>query len=287
MFLTYILAPIPLLISFTYVVFTKTNMFSYLMEIEWVNNVVTNASYNCIYYYSKAQIYYNKWVRYLETYPVLNEVHKRFFNGTPSTVRGSRTEPEPETETRFRYSLLQIIQNGKSVIPGGYDNTVDFVILSAENKDTNCRDNLIRYVNKRNENHINNEYVSENETDHEQYNINTEEPYVTQEEMIKIFNNTSHSSVKFIMVEASLDSNNAEIFTIDLKTPEYNYYLVTNELRKEFFVYYLNHYYHLEDVDNNTGLRVKIIDQNANILYLDYVTENKRIVFNEDDYEII
>lgn len=272
MFLTYILAPIPLLISFTYVVFAKTNLFPYLMEIEWVNNVVTNASYNCIYYYSKAQIYYNKWVRYLETYPVLNEVHKRFFNGTPTTGSGSRTETEPESESRFRYSLLQIIQNGQIVIPGGYDNTVDFLILSAENKDTNCRDNLIRYVNKHNENHT---------------NINTEEPYVTQEEMIKIFNNTTHSSVKFIMVEASLDSNNAEIFTIDLKTSEYNYYLVTNELRKEFFVYYLNHYYHLEDVDNNTGLRVKIIDQNANILYLDYVTENKRIVLNDDDYEII
>jgi len=88
------------------------------------------------------------------------------------------------------------------------------------------------------------------------------------------------SKFAFMMVE--LEHNN-EKHTIELKSNEYNYYIVNNYLNKNFFKYYLKNILKVSINDDNFDYTVTIIDHNVNFITL---LPEQYIIFNENDYAI-
>lgn len=96
------------------------------------------------------------------------------------------------------------------------------------------------------------------------------------------------SNIKFMMVEIKLGGNS---YKIDLKTDEFNYYIVNNILDKNFFRYYItNHNFNpdnkLIDFINNKGIEplvVKIIDQNVSVKEFE-INDDKYIIVKKDNY---
>lgn len=91
------------------------------------------------------------------------------------------------------------------------------------------------------------------------------------------------SDIKFMLVELTLECN--KTFKIDLKTRDYNFYLVGNKFTKDFFIYYLINYLNIDKtILNNTPFSIKIIDHNVNIFQMDFTDKNEHIILNKIDY---
>jgi hypothetical protein len=96
--------------------------------------------------------------------------------------------------------------------------------------------------------------------------------------------NYETSNIKFILIEVKVNDN---IFKVDLKTDDYNYYVVGNILDKKFFIYYL-HCYNLcnlskDEADKLDKLNVKLIDHNVNIHNLE-ITDKNYILLEKNNY---
>ena len=94
--------------------------------------------------------------------------------------------------------------------------------------------------------------------------------------------NYNMSNIKFMSV--SIDYNNNS-YPIELKTDNYNYYMVNNVLNKSFFQYYLCNVLNIS-VDMNDPVfnyYVNIIDHNVNIVGL---TPEQSLIIKENEYEI-
>jgi len=94
---------------------------------------------------------------------------------------------------------------------------------------------------------------------------------------------TEYSNIKFILIELKLENN--LIYKIDLKTDEYNYYLVGNKITKKFFIYYLKKYLNINI--NNEKLILKILDNNINSIELEFSDKNKGILLEKNNYKIV
>jgi len=92
------------------------------------------------------------------------------------------------------------------------------------------------------------------------------------------------SNIYFILFEITFNDNT---YKLNLKTSEFNYYVVNNILDKKFFIYYLYNYQICnlteEDIDKIDSFNVKIIDQNVNIKELE-ITDEKFIIIKKDEY---
>ena len=96
-------------------------------------------------------------------------------------------------------------------------------------------------------------------------------------------NINEYSDIKFIQLSIKIEEST--IYKIDLKTDDYNYYLVGNKFTKEFFCYYLINYLNVDEtILNECKMNIKIIDHNANILEMDFTDKNESIVIFKDDY---
>ena len=86
------------------------------------------------------------------------------------------------------------------------------------------------------------------------------------------------SNINFILLELKFNSN---AYKINLKTPEFNYYIVNNILDKKFFIYYLNNYQVCkltdDDINNINKFDIKLIDQNIIVRELE-ISDNKFII---------
>jgi len=96
--------------------------------------------------------------------------------------------------------------------------------------------------------------------------------------------NYETSNIKFILIEVKVNDN---IFKVDLKTDDYNYYVVGNILDNKFFIYYL-HCYNLcnlskDEADKLDKLNVKLIDHNVNIHNLE-ITDRNYILLEKNNY---
>lgn len=94
------------------------------------------------------------------------------------------------------------------------------------------------------------------------------------------------SDIKFILVEFVVGE---KIYKIDLKTDEYNYYMIGNEFTKKFFIYYINEHllskYEQHDLDVNEKYSLKIIDNNVIRHILDFTDKNESLELDKDCYK--
>jgi len=98
----------------------------------------------------------------------------------------------------------------------------------------------------------------------------------------------AESDIKFILVEFVVGE---KTYKIDLKTDEYNYYMIGNEFTKKFFIYYINEHllskYEQHDLDKNDKYSLKIIDNNVISHVLDFTDKNESIELGKDGYTLI
>jgi len=90
------------------------------------------------------------------------------------------------------------------------------------------------------------------------------------------------SNVKFISIIVSI---NNKTYNIQLKTDNFNYYLVGNIFTKDFFIFYINYYLrNNNEIFDIQNYFIEIIDENINTIKLD---KNDKILINKNSYEII
>jgi len=98
--------------------------------------------------------------------------------------------------------------------------------------------------------------------------------------------NYTPSNIKFILVEFIVDEQK---YKIDLSSKTQNFYITDNILDKNFFLYYLKNIHKDKIVLTNSSekeMKVKIIDQNVNIVEINFKDKNC-IILGENDYKII
>ena len=88
------------------------------------------------------------------------------------------------------------------------------------------------------------------------------------------------SNVSFISFKVNVESNE---YNIKLSTPEYNFYIVGNEINEQWIKYYFRKYLNnnLLDMFDYT---IEIVDENVNFVN---ISQNDTIRFTKETYEII
>jgi len=89
------------------------------------------------------------------------------------------------------------------------------------------------------------------------------------------------SNIKFMSVDLTY---NNQVYAVDLKTDNYNHYIVNNKLNSRFFQYYLQNILNVTVASDNFDYTVNILDHNVNFVEL---TPNCELIIKENDYEII
>ena len=92
--------------------------------------------------------------------------------------------------------------------------------------------------------------------------------------------NYSISNIKFVLVEVEM---NDKTIKIELKTDEYNYYIVNNVINHKFLEYFLKKYYSHETLEFQ-DMKLKILDHNVEKQEFDLTTA---LQINKDDYSKI
>jgi len=90
------------------------------------------------------------------------------------------------------------------------------------------------------------------------------------------------SDIKFFLVELKIGDNKHKV---ELKTNDFNYYLVGNKFTKEFFTYYLReHLKNNDEVKDDDKFSIKIIDHDVNTVELDFTHQNESILLGKNGY---
>ena len=94
-----------------------------------------------------------------------------------------------------------------------------------------------------------------------------------------------NSDIKFLLIEFKVGDNRT--FKLDLKTSEFNYYIVGNKFTKDFFIFYIKHYLHFnDDIKDTDKCSLKLIDHDVNTINLDFSDKNESIVFDKNTYNV-
>jgi hypothetical protein len=94
-----------------------------------------------------------------------------------------------------------------------------------------------------------------------------------------------YSDIKFLLVEIKIGDDISR--KIDLKTDEFNYYLVGNKFTKDFFMFYLNYYLQLKyEIKETDKITLKIIDHDVNTINLDFTDKNEAILLGKNSYNL-
>lgn len=213
----------------------------YVLKIKFsqkIDNFIVNLTYNCIYVYSKTQIFLNKY----------NKILNQFIENKPTLLK-------------IKNKINDLMVSNVSLTPNIYIKNGKIIDMN-DNKLTDY-DFMIHSFLENNKKCINKKII---------YDIN------------KNYDFTLISNVKFILVEFKFGD---DVYKIDLKNDEFNYYIVGNNLTKAFFIYYIKFYFNLDNIslDKNCGL--SIIDQDVNKLDFDFTNKNESILLNENDYSFI
>ena len=93
------------------------------------------------------------------------------------------------------------------------------------------------------------------------------------------------SDVKFLLIELKVGENNSH--KIDLKTDEFNFYLVGNSFTKQFFIYYLKQIVKsTEEIKDDDKINLKFIDHDVNTIDLDFTDKNENIILEKTGYKL-
>jgi hypothetical protein len=117
--------------------------------------------------------------------------------------------------------------------------------------------------------------------DNEKRHMNKKIIYNKEEKIEPI----ERSEISFILVELKLGDN--LVYKINLKTDDYNFYLVGNKFTKEFFIYYLKFYLKINDeIHEREKITLKIIDHDVNTFTLDFTDKNESIILDKTGYTV-
>jgi len=93
------------------------------------------------------------------------------------------------------------------------------------------------------------------------------------------------SDIKFLLIELKVGENNSH--KIDLKTDEFNFYLVGNSFTKQFFIYYLKQIVKsTEEIKDDDKINLKFIDHDVNTIDLDFTDKNENIILEKTGYKL-
>jgi hypothetical protein len=148
-------------------------------------------------------------------------------------------------------TMLNYIKNGNSVdiTSDKSDEDCDFMIYSWLDNSKNC---------------VNKKLV---------YNLN--EPLSFSEV----------SDIKFLLIELKFGENN--VHKIDLKTDEFNFYMVGNSFTKQFFIYYLKQILKIsEEIKYDDKFNLKFIDHDVNTIEIDFTDKNENIILEKTGYKL-
>lgn len=144
-------------------------------------------------------------------------------------------------------TMLDYIKNGNSVDNG--DNECDFMIYSWLDDTKSCVNKKLVYDLK--------------------------EPLSFSEA----------SDIKFLLIELKIGENNSH--KIDLKTNEFNFYMVGNSFAKQFFIYYLKQIVKsTEEIKDDDKINLKFIDHDVNTIDLDFTDKNENIILEKTGYKL-
>lgn len=93
------------------------------------------------------------------------------------------------------------------------------------------------------------------------------------------------SDIKFMFIEFK---NGDDTYKIDLKTDKFNYYLVGNIFTKNFFIFYVKtHINKNSEFSDDNNYNLKFIDNDVNIIEIDFTDKNESILLEKNVYKII
>jgi len=204
--------------------------------------------YNLLYYYSLAQIYFNKFITFVSPHisvlwiALITFLKKNKLIDNPKNVTlveiykgGQIVNNITEHNT---YNLLNII--GEPINKDDYD----FIIITEKNID-NKQNDKIHYT-----------------------------------ELPQLLEDYKYSNIRFFALDLTYKN---ETHSIELLNEKGNHYIVNNVLNKEFFNYYLTNVLNTEIDKNNFDYKVVLVDHNVNMVEL---SPNEYLIINEDDYEV-
>ena len=93
------------------------------------------------------------------------------------------------------------------------------------------------------------------------------------------------SDIRFMLVELKIADNT---YKIDLKSDNYNFYVVGNCFTKKFFVYYLTEILKpTQQFDNDNKFIIKIIDHNVDTIEFEFTDKNESIILEKIGYKLL
>ena len=217
---------------------------------EKYQEIIVSFSYHLIYLYSKAQILYMNLIKVVNKKIEENPNLLKLKNDLDLLMNPKSGIP----------NMVDYIKNGNPVDKSNSldkcnslnksDNDFDFMIYS-------WLDNTKSYINKKLI-HDSNEPLSFSEV----------------------------SDIKFFLVEFKIGENSSHI--IDLKTNEFNFYIVGNNCNKHFFLYYLKQFLKIgEEIKDDDKFTLKIIDNNVNTVELYFTEKNESVLLEKNGYKLL
>lgn len=202
----------------------------YKIFTNYVTKLFVNMSYNCIYFYSKCQIFF---IQYVATNPVYIKI-----------IDVIETKINKNSNNGLEFLFVK--DNFHYNVPV---DSPDFIITT----DLSRKPAAKRITHKGNY------------------------EYVVFEE----------SEIKFMLTEFKIGE---KTYKIDMKTDEYNYYMIGNKFTKDFFIYYINQHllskYEQHEIDKNERYILKIIDHDVNSLTIDFTDKNDCILLEKKGYKL-
>jgi len=212
--------------------------------------LMMSLGYNLLYYYSLAQIYFNKFITFVSPHisvlwiALINFLRENKLIDKQKNVtlieifKGGQIVNNITINEYNTYNLLNII--GEPINKDDYD----FIIITEKNIDYKKNDK-IHYT-----------------------------------ELPQLLEDYKYSNIRFFALDLTYKN---ETYSIELLNERCNHYIVNNVLNKEFFKYYLKNVLNTEVDKNNFDYKVALVDHNVNMVEL---TPNDYLIINEDDYEI-
>jgi hypothetical protein len=198
---------------------------NYIQFINFITEKFISFSYNCIYFYSKCQIFFNI---YIETNPIYLKLIELIHCKTDTT----------------RNDFLFVKDNFHYNVP---IDLPDLIITTNSSMKPALK--KITY-----------------EGDYKDIDF-------------------QESDIKFMLIEFKVGEKE---YKIDLKTKEYNYYIVGNKFTRDFFIFYINEYlltkYEQHEIDKYT---LKIIDHNVNKIEITFTDQNESILLEKNGYKLL
>lgn len=205
-----------------------------------LHNFLIELSYNCVFYYSRIQIFLVK----------MNNILNKFIENNPTLLKLRDDVKSLIQITHKHVTTYEFVKHGKkSDLNFTTEVKPDFMILSLLSDDKKCVNKKIIYSNE-----------------------------------IEYDNIAETSDFQFMLVEMIIGS---KPFKIDLKTDNFNYYVVGNKLSKSFFVFYLNEYLHYKHgINSDDKITLKIIDNDVNSVELIFTDKDEFIIFEKTGYKV-